>query len=158
MFFCSSFFHFLHCIISPRLASKHGRADRCVASSMDKISHVHSIPLSFFTLSYAFILLLLTSVSPSALILALFIHMSFLFSLIPALQTWPVYRQRTGCHTCGGGMGRVDSFWYLFADMWRGHQDRCARMQPTHVSSPALCSLACQVNLVSILAARVNVP
>lgn len=32
-----------HCIIFPRLASKHERADRCVARSTDKVSWSHSV-------------------------------------------------------------------------------------------------------------------
>lgn len=82
----------------------------------------------------------------------------FAVALVPALQTRLVYRQRTGRLTCGGGVGRLESFWYLLPDMWRGHQDRCARMQPTHVSSPGLWSHACQVDLVSIFAIKANVP
>lgn len=38
-----SFFHLLQSIISPRLASKHGKADRCVASFMDKIPSARSV-------------------------------------------------------------------------------------------------------------------
>lgn len=140
IFFLLFSMHLFHCIISPRLASKHGRADRCIASFMDKISYGGSILFSLYDIP---------SVSLSAPILALFSHL-FPFSLILALQTWAVHSQRARRCTRGGSLGSLESFWYLFTDVRRGHQDCCARMQPTCVSSPTLCSHACLVDLVSI--------
>lgn len=151
----------LHCIISPRLASKHDRADRCVASSMDNISCAHFVLLPFkMFLSYSYFSFshLILSLCSSSRFLRSSDFCLFCLSLIAALQTRPVYSQRARRHTCGGCMGSLESFRYLFADLWRRHQDRRARMQPARVSSPSLCSHACPVDLVSILAARVSVP
>lgn len=56
-------------------------------------------------------------------------------------------------------MGSLESFWYLFTDMWRGDQDCNARMQPTCVSTPhthALYRKTFLVDLVSILAAKLS--
>lgn len=58
-------------------------------------------------------------------------------------------------------MGSLESFWYLFTDMWRGYQDCHARMQPTCVSNPpihthTLYRKAFLVDLVSILAAKLS--
>lgn len=110
--------------ISPRLALKHRRADGCVG------------------ISFCYLL---------------FTHLSFTFPLcssLVALQTWAVYSQRARCLTCWGSVGSLESFWHLFADMRRRHKDCHARMQPTRVSSPFLCSHACLLDLVS----KVSVP
>lgn len=110
--------------ISPRLALKHRRADGCVG------------------ISFCYLL---------------FTHLSFTFPLcssLAALQTWAVYNQRARCLTCWGSVGSLESFWHLFADMRRRHKDCHARMQPTRVSSPFLCSHACLLDLVS----KVSVP
>lgn len=147
LFSTSYSFHLLHCVISPRLASKHEREDRCVASSADDISCAPSVRPSSFWL-----FLFLSFACPSPLYLPLsycFYSCSpqwsdlFLpFSVIAALQTRPVYRKRAWRHTRGGGLGSLEPFWYLFSDMRRRHQDGRARMQPTRVSSPSLCSHA----------------
>lgn len=76
------------------------------------------------------------------------------FFVIAALQAWPVYSQRAWCYTRRRGVGSLESFWYLFTNMWWGHQDRCAWMQPTRVSSSSLCSHACLVGHVSISAGK----
>lgn len=86
------------------------------------------------------------------------LHSSLLYfplcSSLAALQTWAVYSQRARCLTCWGSVGSLESFWHLFADMRRRHKDCHARMQPTRVSSPFLCSHACLLDLVS----KVSVP
>lgn len=127
--------------------------------------HVLTLFLSLTSsVLFSFIFSLLTSFLPSAPILTCFLHLvsvfsSFCRSPVAALQTRPVHSQRARCHTCGWRLGSLESLRYLFADLRRGHQDRCARMQPASVcSSPSLCSHACPVDLVSILAAKVSVP
>lgn len=129
----------------PRLASKHEQ--KIDVLPVPWKDFMFSVRLFSPLLSHAF-----THLADSS-----DLCLSFFF-VIAALQTWPVYSQRAWCYTRGRGVGSLESFWYLFTNMWWGHQDRCAWMQPTRVSSSSLCSHARLVDLVSISVGKVSVP